>query len=62
MACHGCRPQIAVLCRSWINTLFAREVPGSLFVLGQHFGGPYRDPEKTPDNSEAGEQTGVVPT
>lgn len=29
--------------------IFAREITGSLFVLGQHFGDLYRDPEKTPD-------------
>lgn len=26
------------------------------------FGGPYDDPEKTPDSSKAGEQTGEAPT
>lgn len=39
-----------------------KEIPASLFVFGQHFGGLYRDPEKTPDNCEAGEQIGVAPT
>ena len=29
--------------------IFAGEITGSLFVLGQHFGDLYRDPEKTPD-------------
>ena len=42
--------------------IFATEITGSLFVLGQHFGSPYGDPEKTPDNSKAGEQTDLVHT
>lgn len=42
--------------------IFAGEMISSLFVLVKHFGGQYRDVEKTANNSEAGEQTGVAPT
>ena len=45
-----------------IKPIFAGEIPGSLFVLGQHFGGPYGDPEKTLHDFEAGKQTGMVLT
>ena len=44
------------------KTIFAVEITVSLIVLGQHFGGPYGDPEKTPNDSETGEQTGTIPT
>ena len=41
--------------------IFDGEISGSLFVLGQ-FWWPVQGPEKTPDGSGAGEQTGAVPT
>lgn len=34
---------------------------GILFVLGQCFGGPYKDAEKTPYDSKTLDQTGVLP-
>lgn len=40
----------------WNKPIFAGETTGRLFVLGQYFGGPYGDQEKTPKDSEAGEQ------
>ena len=40
--------------------IFAGEISGSLFVLGQHFDGLYRDQRKTPEGSRAGKQTEYI--
>ena len=47
MAFHGCRLWTAVLCGSWIKPLCAREISGSPFASGQHFGGPYKNRENS---------------
>lgn len=59
---YACRPQIAVLCWSQISPFFPGTITGSLFVLGQHFGGMCRNLERTLNNSKAGKQIGAVPT
>ena len=43
---HGCRRQIAILIPN--KPIFTGEIAGSLFISGQHFGGTYRNLEKTP--------------
>lgn len=48
--------QTVILCWSGIYPFCWKKITGRLFVLGQYFGGPYRDPEKTTKNSEVREQ------
>lgn len=43
------------------HSLLEKYLAGILFMISI-FGGPYRNPQKTPDLSEAGEQTGEAPT
>ena len=67
LSLHSCRPQneifLLILSKPiFFFFFFAGEISGSLFVLSQHFIGPYRDPEKTPDGSRGGEYISVVPT
>ena len=49
-------------CWFWISWFFATEITLNVLVSDQHLDSPYGDPEKTPDNSKAGEQTGFVST
>ena len=41
---------------------FPGKITGSWFVIDKHFGGPYRNPEKTLKDSKASEQISAVPT
>ena len=54
---HNCRLQSVILCWCQINPFLLEKYLA--VYLSQHFGGPYRDPEKTPDGSGADEQTGT---
>ena len=63
LSLHSCRPPNEIFLLILNKPIFfAGEISGSLLVLSQHFGGPYRDAEKTPDGSRDGEYISVVPT